>query len=142
MTDPFASPASTGALDYNRLIGSLLLIDVISFEKDVQTTLGPKDAIRADVTVLDGPDSGDIIEDALIFPKVLCSQLRSKTGQKVLGRLGQGTPKPGQNAPWTLSEATDRDRETGLAHLAGELAAPAQDTPASARTGTRGKPPF
>ena len=47
--------------------------------------------------------------DTLVFPKLLQSQLRSQIGKKVLGRLGQGSAKPGQSAPWLLNEASADD---------------------------------
>ena len=56
-------------------------------------------------------------DGVLVFPRVLQSQLKPKVGQMVLGRLGQGTAKPGQSAPWMLTEPTDADRTVGLAHL-------------------------
>lgn len=119
MTDPFAAPATSTGIDYKEINGALLLIDVVGVEKDVPTSLGTKDAVRADVVVIDGDQAGESFEDALIFPKVLQSQLRSRAGQKVLGRLGQGVAKPGQSAPWLLAEATETDKATARAHLAG-----------------------
>jgi hypothetical protein len=126
MTDPFASPGSTSGVDYAELNGSLLLIEPASLESGVKTSLGDKDAVRADITVLDGPNAGTQHTDTLIFPRVLIGQLRSRIGQKVLGRLGQGVARPGQNAPWLLNEATDADKQLGLAWLSKTaLAAPA-----------------
>ena len=93
-------------------------------EENVPTALGEKDAIRADVAILDGNQAGEAIDDALVFPRVLIGQLRSKTGGMVLGRLGQGTAKPGQNAPWKLDEPTEADRVLGRAHLAKNAPAP------------------
>jgi hypothetical protein len=41
---------------------------------------------------------------------VLCSQLAPSAGGKpVLGRLGRGTAKPGQSAPWMLTAPTEAD---------------------------------
>lgn len=126
MTSPFAAPGSTSGIDYKELDGRLLLVEPRALEQDINTTLGTKDAIRADVTILDGPDAGTQHNDTLIFPRVLIGQLRTRLGQKVLGRLGQGQAKPGQNAPWLLEEATPADQEVGLAWLnKNALAAPA-----------------
>jgi len=36
----------------------------------------------------------------------------------VLGRLGKGNAKPGQNPPWTLAPATDADKAVGERYLA------------------------
>lgn len=130
MTDPFATPGSSAGVDYKELNGRLLLIEPLTLETGVKTSLGDKDAVRANIVVLDGPDAGTEHNDTLVFPRVLIGQLRSRIGQKVLGRLGQGTAKPGQNAPWMLSEATDADRKIGVEWLANSTLA------------STGQPPF
>lgn len=117
-TDEFAAPASSTGIKWEDLKGSLLLFDVHSVETGIKTTFGETDAVRADVTVLDGDAAGDTYNDTLVFPKVLQSQLRPNVEKKVLGRLGQGTAKPGQSAPWMLNDATDTDKATARAHLA------------------------
>lgn len=134
---PFAAPATTSGIDLKALNGSLLCITVRSVERDIQTSYGPTDAIKADVAVLDGADKGDEYNETLIFPRVLRSQLESKIGEKVLGRLGQGTAKPGQSAPWMLAAATPADVEVGVAYLANGFSKPQ----ASATTAA-GEPPF
>lgn len=118
MSSPFATPGTTSGLDYKALNGRLLLIQPISLETGVKTSLGDKDAVRADVTVLDGTEAGEQYADVLVFPRVLIGQLRSKIGEKVLGRLGQGVAKPGQSAPWVLAEATTADIKLGTDYLA------------------------
>lgn len=127
---PFAPPAPPGeGIAWPDLLGSLLLINVISAETGIQTSYGAADAIRADVTVLDGPNAGKEHLDTLIFPKVLQSQLRARVGGKVLGRLTQGQAKPGQSAPWLLAEATEQDQQTAMAWLNRQMSAPAQPDP-------------
>lgn len=106
----FASPASSVGINYSEVLNSLLLIEVIGLETAIPTSLGDKDAVRANVYVLDGAGTGDEYEDVLIFPRVLISQLRPRIGQKVLARLTQGQAKPGQNPPWKLAEATSHDQ--------------------------------
>lgn len=103
MSDDFAAPGSTSQIDYNTLKGHLLLIQPVELEHDFPTSLGAKDAVRADVHDLTTNTS---YTDTLIFPKVLVSSLRGRVGQKVLAHLSQGTAKPGQSAPWTLLDAT------------------------------------
>lgn len=103
MSDDFASPGSVAGITYGDIQGHLLLIEPIAFEKDIPTTLGNKDAVRADVYDL---TEGTAYTDTLIFPRVLASSLRGRIGQKVLARLGQGVAKPGQNAPWILEDAS------------------------------------
>lgn len=115
---PFAAPATAAGIDLTELNGALLLITVASVETGIQTVHGPAEAIRCGVAVLDGPQAGTEHRDTLLFPKVLCAQLRPNVGAKVLARLGQGLAKPGQSPPWMLSEATPADTEVGLAWLA------------------------
>lgn len=116
--DPFAAPAAPGeGIKWQDFNGALLLIEPKEVATGIQTSYGTTDAVRADVAVLDGPHAGATIPDTLVFPKVLQGQLKSQIGAKVLGRLGQGTAKPGQSAPWLLSEATDQDKQTGMQWL-------------------------
>lgn len=119
MSEEFAAPSTSTGIDLNTLSGSLLVFDVLSIEPHVPTvhTLpGEKTpAIRATVFVIDGPAAGDEYVDALIFPKVLQSQLRASVGRKVLGRLGKGIPKPGKSAAWELAPATADDTMKAVA---------------------------
>lgn len=114
MTDPFADPASPSGIDFKELKGSLILFTVIGLEDHIPTSVtkpGEKSpAVRVNVAVLDGPQAGTTADDALVFPKVLQGQLRSRVGQMVLGRLGQGQAKVGQSAPWKLDPATADDK--------------------------------
>lgn len=117
----FAAPAEPSGISYSDLNGALLLIKVHAVEADVPTAFSKpgqaNPAVRADVTVLDGESAGESYEDALIFPKVLQGQLKSRVGQLVLGRLGQGQAKPGQSAPWRLNPATAGDELAADQHL-------------------------
>ena len=107
----FNDPSSSDLLPLDDLIGTLLLLTVYEETDEINTVHGPQTAIRADVVALDGNKRGEQFEDTLIFPRVLKSQLRrSAGGLMVVGRLGQGVKKPGQNPPWTLTAATDADK--------------------------------
>jgi len=110
----FADPASPSGINYQELQGSLLMFEVLGVEEHVPTAYtkaGEKNpAVRANVTILDGPQGGSTLEDCLVFPKVLQGQIRSRVGQLVLGRLGQGVAKAGQSAPWKLEPATAADK--------------------------------
>jgi hypothetical protein len=119
--DLFDDPASASALDLTELNGRLLLIEPLRVETGVKTTLGEKDVTVVNLHELDGPSSGEVHEEAFVWPRVLQAQLRPKvgTGRYVLGRLGQGIAKPGQNAPWKLADATDADKELARKYLAG-----------------------
>lgn len=118
----FADPSVGTGINYQELLGALLVVDVTEVVQGVNTTFGPSDPIRATVTVIDGDQAAAVYVDTLIFPKVLQSQLRSNVGKRVLGRLGQGTPKAGQSPPWTLEKATDADIRTASEFLAQQAA--------------------
>ncbi len=139
-TGQISAPATGDKLDYAEHLGRLLLIYPTEAVSQIQTTLGPKDAIRANVVVLDGPQAGRLIDDALIFPRVLISQLRSKLGGIVLGRLAQGVAKPGQNAPWTFTAPTDAELAQGQAYLS-QQAQKAIQAPAAPQAQQYGAPP-
>ncbi len=104
MTEAFAAPGAAGdgfvVADAN---GHLVVIEVHSLETGVLTSLGDRDAIRATVHDVTAEHT---YEDTLIFPKVLIGSLKSRIGQKVLGTIGQGVAKPGQNAPWIIQDAS------------------------------------
>lgn len=134
MTDPFASPGTAAGIDWKALNGALLLITPLAVEEGIKTVHGDSSAVRANVIALDGEKKGEEFNDTLIFPKVLQGQLRSRVGQKVLGRLGQGNAKAGQSPPWLLAEATEDDKKVGLAYLSNGFAQPA--------TASAGAPPF
>jgi hypothetical protein len=125
MTYTFTTPATSTGVDWKQVNGALLLINVLGVDEAVQTVHGVTDAVRANISVLDGDLKGETFEDTLVFPRVLKSQLKSKVGQLVLGRLGQGTAKPGQSAPWQLVEATDADKSVANAYLKAQPEIPA-----------------
>jgi len=123
---PFAKPAPPGeGIKWADLNGCLLIVDVGRLEVGIPTTFGDADAVRANVTALDGPAAGQVWEDSLVFPRVLVGQLKTLEGQMVLGRLTQGAAKPGQSPPWRLSDPTDGDQAVATAYIAGRVTAPA-----------------
>jgi hypothetical protein len=140
MSNPFSNPAAASGIQWEHLLGHLLLIEPSAVEKEIVTTFGAKEAVRADVTDL-GDGAASTVEeypDALIFPGVLISQTRSLIGEKVLGRLAQGTAKPGQKPPWRLDDATDADIAAGVKYLDSRTKANPFTPAASAQTA----PPF
>lgn len=119
--------ASGDPLPLDDLNGSLLLFKVHEETEEINTVHGPSTAIRADIAALDGELKGHTYDDRLIFPKVLKSQLRKSIGGMVLGRLGQGEKQPGKNPPWTLTAASDDEKQVGhkyLAYIATQAPAP------------------
>lgn len=109
----FAQPASSTGLDLNANEGALLMFKPTGTKEGITTSYGTSDAVETNVVILDGPNQGEVLNDVLIFPKVLQGQLKKYvgTGQLVLGRLGKGQAKPGQSAPWTLSDSTGEDQQ-------------------------------
>lgn len=119
--DAFGGPAEGGRFNAETHKGRLLLITPKSYEEDITTTYGKKDAVKADVVVIDeaNPAASEKIEDALLFGGVLIGQTKSMIGkQLVLGRLGQGAAKAGQNPPWKLDDPTEDEKVKARAYLA------------------------
>lgn len=135
MTEFAAPAASGGSFNISEHNGHLVVVEVLSYQTGIVTTLGEKDAISATIHDIDAQVT---IEDALIFPKVLVGSLKSRVGQKVLATVGQGVAKPGQNAPWVLNDASGDPaaaaRATAYlaAYAAGQFAAPAAEAAAAA----------
>lgn len=126
MTDLFDAPGSASGLDLNEIEGRLLLVKPLSQETGINTANGVKDAVRADVVVLDGPGAPVEHVDVLLFPKVVQGQVKSNigTGRYNLGRLGKGVAKPSQKPPWKLADPTDADKDVARAFLASKTEAP------------------
>jgi hypothetical protein len=131
----FTAPASSSGFTPADHHTHLLVIEAESYETGIVTSLGEKDAVKATIHDI---DLGETSEDALVFPKVLIGALRSRIGQTVLARLGQGIAKPGQSAPWVLEDATGDPAAVAKAtayldaRKAGQYAPPAVETPAPA----------
>lgn len=132
----FAQPAASGGSGWKagEHENHLHLITPHEYIASMPTSMGETAAVRADITILDGPNAGETYSDQLIFQKVLVSALRSSagTGQKILGRLGRGLAKPGQTAPYVLQPYTDADAALAKAFLTGNKPAPATATAAPA----------
>lgn len=134
MSEMFDTPGSANAIQWKDLNGALLLFTVTGQEFDMPTKFtkpGEKgaDPVRVDLIVLDGPQSGETYEDTLVFPRGLIGQLKSKVGSRVLGRLGQGQAKAGQDPPWLLTAATPEDEKVARAALSGATTSAGKDTP-------------
>ena len=136
MSDGFASPASSGGLDYEAAKGHLLMVEPLLYEPSIPTTFGDNPAVRCNVVDL---TDQTFIEDTLIFPKMLVSALRSRIGSKVLATLDQGAiRKPGQNPPWIFVDQSANPQAVSLAkawiaaNSGGQFSAPAASAGASA----------
>lgn len=121
MSDLFDAPGSaSGGLKWDDVQGNLVLVKPTGIEAGVQTTVGTKDVTVADVIVLDGPGAPTVYAGTFIFPRVMQGQLRANvgSGRYNLGRVGKGTAKPGQSAPWVLTDPTDADKAVARSYLA------------------------
>ena len=117
--DEFSNPAEAVGFNWEEHKDALLIIEPTSVESDIETSFGTKDAVRARISVVDGPHAGDVYEDTLVFPRALIGQLRSNVGKKVLGRLGQGAAKKGQKPPWKLQDASPEEITAAKRFLSG-----------------------
>lgn len=144
MSDLFTDPGTASGINLAELEGRLLLLKPHRVEYGIKTSLGDRDATVADVHVVDGPDAGTVSTEVFIWPRVLQGQLRTNlgTGMFCLGRLGKGTAKPGQNAPWKLLDATDADKAAARAYLEKKPAAATAPAAVGAPVADDDEPPF
>jgi len=100
----FSAPSNnTESVKVADLNGHLLILEPIEYKTGIQTVHGDADAIEVRINDLDTGHSHDSV---LFFNVALKNALKTKIGQKVLARIGQGTAKPGKSAPWILVDAT------------------------------------
>lgn len=120
MADPFAAPASGDFVDWDSLKDQLVLFTV--HEAKTQKTKfdsdGPQPCIVADIAVLTGENAGDVIEESLIFGRVMVARLKPRVGGMVLTRVrkvtnAELTGKYGKNSfKWEFDdEYTEEDAE-------------------------------
>ncbi len=115
MTDDFTGPSSVEAIQWKDLFGRLLAIWPYGREM-VMTKFGEKAAVRADVYDLDA--GAPIAMDALIFPRALVMQVASiPHGKAVVGRLGQGESRSGQQPPWKLADPTPGELQRATSYF-------------------------
>lgn len=95
--------------------GHLLLFFPTKFQSQVATAHGESDAVGTKIVDL---DTGQVLENALIFATALVTQLKDAVPDgMVLGRLGQGENTKG-NPPWLLSPHNAAEIAVAEAYLA------------------------
>ena len=100
----FAAPSNaTDTVKVADLAGHLLIVTPVEYKTGIPTVHGDAEAIEVNVVDL---DTNKEHASLLWFNVALRNALKSKIGQKVLARIGQGTAKPGKSAPWILVDAT------------------------------------
>ncbi|GIG63668.1 hypothetical protein Lfu02_80400 [Longispora fulva] len=111
----FAAPAASGGdkLAERDVLGHLLIVRPVEYVEQITTAFGDKDAVRVSVVDLDAtdPDTGQPghrFDDVLWFGGRLVGSLKRQLGDTILGRMAQGTLKPGATGkpPYELSDAT------------------------------------
>lgn len=123
--------------------GHLLLFFPSAFRADVPTQNGTADCVDTKIVDL---DTGETLNDAKVWGKAMVPQLKGEVPDgMVLGRLGQGQGKAGNNPPWILHPHTEQDVAIAERYLAAnprnQFANPgAQPAPAPAQGGW-GAPP-
>lgn len=125
----FSAPSNnTESVKVADLNGHLLIVEPIEYKTGIPTVHGDADAIEVRINDL---DTGHTHESVLFFNVALKNALKSKVGQKVLARIGQGTAKPGKSAPWILLDATgDADAVAKANAFIAGASAPAVAAPA------------
>lgn len=115
------APGSGGQFKAEDHVDELLLITPKSIEEDIVTSNGTATATRADIVVLKAKGEPKVIDEALIFQKVVQGQLREALSarSRVVGRLfiDEASKKKGQNAPYKLAAPTEKDIKVATAYL-------------------------
>lgn len=140
--DNFSQPAAGSKFKPADYQGNLLLVWPTEYRTGIKTDYGESDAIAARVVVLDGDNGYEEHDNVLFFQAALIGTLKPSVGngKPVLGRLGRGTSKPGQSAPFILTPFTEEDAKVARAYFAQDQfdapaakAAPATKAPAKAK---------
>jgi hypothetical protein len=116
--NPFSTPSSSEKVVVAENMGKLFLITPKEVLASVPTVHGDKEALVADVTILDttGKGAHTVHNDVRIFQGVLIGKLKTSIGKPmpVLGTLGQGEAKKGKNAPWVINAPTEAEIKLAL----------------------------
>ena len=127
----FQQPSAGSDFRAKDHIGHLLLIYVRELRENIATQYGTSDAISCDIVVLTDPNGPRRETGVLLFQKPLIASLRNSIGgDPVLARLGQGTAKPGQSAPYILNPYTSEDAAYATQWLQSVGGNPFQTAPA------------
>lgn len=126
----FAAPAESAGWTARDSLGHLCIFSPTGYETGIKTPFrDDADAVRG---VVHDVDTGETFEDTLIFQGGLIGALKNRIGQTVLATVGQGQAKPGQSAPFILTDATGDPAAVAKAtkfmeaYQSGQYAAPEQ----------------
>ena len=88
--------------------GNLMLFFPVEVRRGIKTSNGDADAVRCARVV--NLDTGRVLNDTLIFGTALVPNIGGGAPDGVvLGRLGQGQGKNGNNPPWILNPHDEQD---------------------------------
>lgn len=124
--------------------GHLMLFFPSQFDQNIPTVNGTADAVTTRIVDL---DTNQVLDDAKVWGKAMVPQLKGAIPDgMVLGRLGQGQGKGGNNPPWILHPHTEQDVARAEQWLAAnprnQFGQPQQQAPAPAPAqGGWGAPP-
>lgn len=107
----WTDPGESDFFKIKNHVGALALIAVSEYVPNMTTTMGPTQAIRAEVAIVDGAGAPNRWSDVLLFNKKLVPQLKNQVGSTILARIVEGPAKPGQSAPYELAKAMRDDAE-------------------------------
>lgn len=109
--------SSTSRVDWAGYLHAALLFYVHKSEPSQAGTPSATQAAVVDVAVLDGEQAGTKLRGVTV-PRIIQSQLKSRRGAMVLGRLYQAESKDNQQAPFILNAADEAAKVVARAYLA------------------------
>lgn len=109
--------SSRSGIDWAGYQHAALLFYVHDSEPSTAGTPSATHAAVVDIVVLDGEREGTKLHDVTV-PRVIESQLKSRRGGMVLGRLYQAESKDNQRAPFILNAADEAAKALARAYLA------------------------
>jgi len=138
--DSFSQPSPASNFRPADYQGNLILVWPTEYKTAIKTAFGDSDAIAARVVVLDTPTIEEH-DNVLFFQGALISTLKPSVGsaKPVLGRLGRGTAKPGQTAPFVLTPFTEADAKAARDYFAAQFGG-TSDAPKSAPSAPNADP--
>ncbi len=116
--NPFSTPSSSEKVIVEGNLGKLMLITPKEVLDKVPTIHGEKEALVADVTILDKSGKGkhEVYTDVRIFQGVLIGKLKTAIGKPmpVLGTLAKGQAPQGKSAPWVIDAPVEAEIKLAL----------------------------
>lgn len=136
--DEFDVAGSGSTVNLRDLVGKLVLFaptEFVQCERDEQGNAisggvmtkeyGRKDAIIADLVVIDGDNGPELYDDAMIFSTKTFGPLKRRIGKKYLAVPNWGTEKIKGNFPMLLTEPTEAQVQMARDYVAGRTVAAA-----------------